>query len=159
MLSCRDLDGFVDALCDLTREMDGIDRAREAAVLLKKVEEVPQRFLMQWRAAAVADLHYLQGMSLRSIAEQLDCAFQGVSAWLRDYGPTHYVSLIDESSSVRPVLFEVDGEQTKVKVRQFRAAGQVIVPAVENLIDPDTGEMRAGVQLRQLWDRLQQSTS
>lgn len=158
MLSCRDLDGFVDALCDVTRDMNGIDRAREAAVLLERIEQVPQRFLMQWRAAAVADLHYLDGLSIRKIAERVGKAFQGVAAWLRDYGPTQYVSLINEDGQVRAVLFAVDGEQTKVKVRQFRAAGRIVVPATENLIDGN-GEVRGDADLDELWNRLSQAPS
>lgn len=153
MLSCQDLDGFIDKLCDLTRDMPNLARAREAAELLDLIERVPQRFLMQWRAAAVADEHYLNGESIREIAKEVGKSFQGVAAWLRDYGPTHYLSLINEDGAVRAVPFTVDGENTKVKIRQFWLAGRVIVPAVENAIDPDTGKVRAGTDLQDLWER------
>jgi hypothetical protein len=159
MLSCRDLDGFVDKLCDLTRDMPNLARAREAAELLDLIEQVPQRFLMQWRAAAVADEHYLNGESIREIAKEVGKSFQGVSAWLRDHGPTHYLSLVNEAGAVRAVPFPVDGENTKVTIRQFRSAGRVIVPAVENAIDPDTGDVYDWVVLKTLWQRYAPSAS
>lgn len=159
MLSCRELDNFVEQLCDLTREMDAVERAREAGALLDLVEEVPQRFIMQWRAAAVADLHYLDGVTIRNIAKQLGKSFQGVSAWLRDHGPTHYVSLVREDGQVRAVVFAVDGEQTKTKVRQYRAAGRVIVPAAENAYDPATGLVADTIDLDELWQRYSETSS
>lgn len=156
MLTCEDLDRFIDQLCDLTRTMDGMQRVQEATDLLAKAEVIPKQFIMQWRAAAAADLHYLEGHSLRSIAAAADRTFQGTSQWLQLYGPTHYVSLIQQGGDpVRAVLFTVDGEHTKKKIRQFRTAGRRIVPAVENVADPDspTG-VRDGTDLDALWEKL-----
>lgn len=158
MLSCEELASFTDQLCDLTRAMDGVDRVREATELLDLIEQYPQKFIMQWRAAAVADLHYLQGMSLREIGAAAGRAFQGASQWLQRYGPTHYLCLIEEEGNVRAMAFAVDGEQTKVKVRQYRAAGRIVVPAVENAYDPSTGGARPGVDLRELWERLKSNS-
>lgn len=156
MLTCHDLDGLVEQLCDLTREMEGLQRAREATELLDLMERVPQRFLMEWRAAAVADLHYLDGIPLRKIAEHLDRSYQAVSQWLQNHGPTHYVCLIKEDDRpVRATLFEVEGEQTKVKIRQFWRAGRRIVPATMNLARPEESEgVPPGTQLGQLWKQL-----
>jgi len=162
MITCQSLDGFTDKLCDITREMTGMERAKEATALLHLIETVPQRFLMQWRAAAVADLHYLEGKSLRSIADELGLSFQAVSFWLRDHGPTHYLTVALEPQDPDgpddyPVLrlITVDGENTKTKVRQYRAAGRKIVPAVMNLYDPDTPDgIAVGVDAEALWNEL-----
>jgi hypothetical protein len=161
MITCQSLDGFTDKLCDITREMTGMERAKEATALLHLIETVPQRFLMQWRAAAVADLHYLEGKSLRSIADELGLSFQAVSFWLRDHGPTHYLTISLEAEAGGDVeypvlrLITVDGENTKVKVRQYRAAGRKIVPAVMNLVDQDApGGIAAGIDAEALWNEL-----
>lgn len=159
MITCQSLDGFTDRLCDITREMSGMERAKEATELLHLIETVPQRFLMQWRAAAVADLHYLEGKSLRSIADELGLSFQAVSFWLRDHGPTHYLTVLmePEGDMEYPVLrlITVDGEQTKVKVRQYRAAGRKIVPAVMNLYDAEApGGIAEGIDAEALWNEL-----
>jgi hypothetical protein len=157
MLTCKDLDGFVDQVCDLTRAMPPMARAAEATQLLDRLERVPGRFLMQWRAAAVADAHYLNGISLRTIATALDRSFQGVAGWVRDYGPSHYACLIKEGDGpVQVALFTVEGHQpTKTKIRQFRKAGRRIVPASLNIVDPDspTG-LVDGVDLDALWEEL-----
>jgi selenocysteine lyase/cysteine desulfurase len=158
MLSCEDLSDFTDRLCDLTRQMNGAERVREATELLVQIEEYPQRFIMQWRAAAAADLRYLEGRSLRQIAEAAGRSKQGADQWLQHYGPTHYLSLIKEDDQVRAVAFEVEGRHTKVKVRQYRAAGRIVVPAVENAYDPATGGARAGIDLQQLWEHLAQES-
>lgn len=162
MITCQALDGFVEQLCDITRQMPGIDRAKEATALLELIETVPQRFLMQWRAAAVADMHYLEGSSLRSIAEELGLSFQAVSLWLRDHGPTHYITVSlepdgpgsrDERAVLR--LIPVDGERTKAAVRQQRDAGRKVVPAVLNLVDPQTPDgIAAGIDAEALWNEL-----
>ncbi len=158
MLRCEDLDSFTDRLCDLTREMSGMDRVREATELLDLVEEYPQRFIMQWRAAAAADLRYLDGKSLREIAEAAGRSKQGADQWLQHYGPTHYLTLINEDGEIRAVAFAIDGQQTKVKVRQYRAAGRIVVPAVKNAYDPETEGVRPGVDLQQLWASLSQAS-
>lgn len=160
MITCQSLDGFTDKLCDITREMPGMQRAKEATDLLTLIETVPQRFLMQWRAAAVADLHYLEGKSLRSIADELGLSFQAVSFWLRDHGPTHYLTVLMERQGDTEYavlrLITVDGENTKTKVKKYRAAGRKIVPAVLNLVDPDApgGVVVGGVDADALWEQL-----
>lgn len=156
MLRCEDLDSFTDRLCDLTREMSGLERVREATDLLELIEQVPQRFVMQWRAAAVADLHYLEGMSLREIAASAGRAFQGTSQWLQRYGPSHYLTLAQDGGQIQTGAFAIDGEQTKVQVRKARAAGRIVVPAVKNVYDHSTGGAREGVDLQELWDQLSQ---
>jgi hypothetical protein len=156
MLSCEDLADFTDRLCDLTRQMDSMDRIREATELLSQVEEYPHRFVMEWRAAAVADLHYLEGWSLREIGVTIGRSCQGASQWLQHYGPTHYLFLIKEGDQIRAEAFPITGRQTKVIVQKLHAVGQLVVPAVENAYDPATGEVRAGVDLRELWERLTQ---
>jgi hypothetical protein len=158
MLTCHELDDFTDRLCDLTREMSDLDRVREATDLLDEVEQIPLRFLMQWRAAAVADLHYLHGLSLRKISAQVGRSFQGASQWLQRYGPTHYLSLLEEAGTVRAIAFEVEGRQTRTKIRQYRAAGRIVVPAVENAYDPAAGGARDGINLQKLWKRLSQAS-
>jgi len=154
MLTTDDIYNFMDRLYELTREMPPLQRVREACDLLEEIERVPQRFVMQWRAAAVADLHYLDGVSLREIGRQADRAFQGTSQWLQRYGPTHYLSLIKDGDQVRAEPFAVDGTRTRAKIRQYRAAGRIVVPAVENLYDPATGGIASGTNLRALWRQL-----
>jgi hypothetical protein len=155
MISCEDLGHFTDLLCDVTRRMDNLERVRETTDLLAQLEEYPQRFLMQWRAAAVADLHYLQGRSLRDIAAEAGRSFQGTSQWLQRHGPTHYLTLIADGDDIRAEPFTIDGQHTKKKIKQYRAAGRIVVPAVENAYDPGTGGAREGIDLRELWDRLE----
>jgi hypothetical protein len=155
MLSCEDLDGFLDQLCDVTRDMDNVERIIEASELLEKIDRVPRLFVMQWRAAAAADEHYLNGATLRDIAAWSGRAFQGVSQWLKEYGPTHYLSLIEDAHGVRPKVFAVEGAATKSLVRRHRRAGRRIVPAVMNLYDPQApGGMRTGTNLDSLWEQL-----
>lgn len=157
MLTCEELDEFVEKLCDLTRMMDGMDRVREATELLGQIESVPQKFLMQWRAATVADLHYLQGESLRDIARRLGGpSFQSVSYWLRDHGPTQFLVLTrDDDGVVRPSLIDIDGELTKPKIKQLRSAGRRVVPSVLNALDPQQpDQLRKGTDLEKLWHEL-----
>lgn len=153
MITCEQLDGVTEQLCDLTREMPDLDRIREATELLEMVERLPRKFVMQWRAAAAADLHYLRGVSMRDIARQLGNAFQGVSQWLQTHGPTHY--LLVRKDPGRPAelkLLTVDGEHTKVKLRQHRDAGYLVAPATLNLVDgsrvdPNLDPERLWIQL------------
>lgn len=157
MLTCRELDAFIDRLCDLTVTMPGMDRIREAGELMELIERIPQRFIMEWRAATAADLHYLDGESLREIARQDGRAHQGVVQWLHDHGPSHYISLIQEDDgSIRAVPFAVtESRETRTKIRQFRAAGRRIVPAVQNILDPTAPDkVRNGTDLQTLWAKL-----
>lgn len=153
MITCEDLDGVVEKLCDLTREMPDLDRVREATQLLDMVDRLPRTFLMQWRAAAAADLHWLQGRTMREIGSQVGRAFQGVSQWLTLHGPTHYllVRKIGNKPAKLKVII-VDGEHTKAKIRQYRDAGFRVAPTTFNLLDGDT--VRDGVDPEQLWQRL-----
>ncbi len=155
MFTCGELDAFVDKLCDITVDMDNMERAREASHLLQQVQQVPVRFLMQMRAAAVADLHYLDGQRLRKIAPQVGHSFQAVSTWLREYGPSHYLTLVQRDGTIQPVLFQVAGEFTKTKVRQYRAAGHRIAPATWNLVDLNAPDrVRTGTDLDDIWEKL-----
>jgi len=155
MLSCEDVWTWLDQLCDLTRRMDAVDRIREANDLLDEVEPGPRQFLMQWRAAAAADLHYLEGVRLRQIATLVERSVQGVSQWLQTYGPTHYLTLADDGAGdIRTDTIVVQGEDARAKIQKARAAGWIVVPAVENAYEPTTGAARAGVDLHELWSRL-----
>jgi hypothetical protein len=153
MLTCQELDAFTEQLCDLTRAMNPMERAKEATALLD-LADLPRKFLLQIRAAAVADAHYLDGVPLRQIEPELRRSFQSLSIGLRDHGPTHYASLIKEADgTIRVALITVEGEQTKWKIKQSRAAGRRIVPAAMNLTDPKspTG-LRDGADPAQIWD-------
>jgi hypothetical protein len=152
MITCKEVDGVAEALCDLTRQMPGIDRIREATALLERAEYT-RLFIMQWRAAAVADLHYLEGMSLRGIAPLVGNAFQGVSQWLQVYGPTNYLLVRKEGR--RPAelkVIDVAGEETKKKIKTYRDAGFRVAPTTLNLLDGAT--IRAGVDPEALWQTL-----
>jgi hypothetical protein len=159
MLTCENLDGFVEQLCDLTRMMNGADRIREAGELLKLVESVPQRFIMQWRAAETADLHYLLGRSLRSIAAAEGVSFQAVSQWLQNHGPHFYLVIHpgppgDELAYTAQRIAVEGDKQTQTKIKRYQAAGRRVVPATLNAIDLDRpDELAEGVDLAQLWQR------
>lgn len=159
MLSCEDIGGFADRLCDLTVDMDDLQRIQEATTLLDEVESIAQRFLMQWRAASLADLHYLRGKSLREIAAAAGRSFQGASQWLARYGPTHYIVLAKNNGVIEVQVIQVEGQHTKTKVKQYRAAGRIVVPAVKNVYDPNTGTVRAGTDLGELWQSLTEPDS
>lgn len=153
MITCQELDSLVTELCDLTREMSGLERIREATQLQQRAEDVPRQFLMQWRAAAVADLHYLEGMSLRGIAAQLGNSFQGVSQWLSSYGPTHYLLVRKIGSAAAELkVVQIEGQQTRDKLRAYTAAGFRVAPTTLNLLDGDTP--RPHVRAEKLWNDL-----
>lgn len=162
MLTCQALDGFIDRLCDLTRDADPLELTAEATALID--EALTQRFVNQWRAAAAADAHYLHGVPMARIARACGKTTQAAINWVREYGPTHYVTVSREepqagdSGEWRYVLrtLRVQGDQpTKALIRQYRAAGRRIVPALRNLLDPSTPTgVKAGVDAGRLWDEL-----
>jgi hypothetical protein len=168
MLSVYDLDGFVDQLGDLTRNADPMDIVVEATGLLN--DNQAQRFLMQHRAAAAADAHYLRGVSLRKIALAAGLTTQTVRNWLDEYGPKHYVTIgmeqspggeFDSSARLTLRLLRVEGDDQlmKRKIRESRAAGRRIVPARMDLVDYDQDDGIAAsdrwpVPVEQLWEQL-----
>lgn len=155
MNTCQELDGLLERLCDLTRQMPSIDRIREATDLLVDAEKMPRNFVMEYRAAAAADLHYLDGMPIRQIANQVGMrVFQAISQWLRAHGPSHYLML--RKTGNRPVelkLLEVAVGQattvTQAKVRHYRSGGYRIAPATLNLLDG--ADIRPGLDPEKLW--------
>jgi hypothetical protein len=152
VISCEELGTFVDELCDLTREMPDMNRLHEAKGLAEKAK-LAHQFIMQWRAAAVADLHYLEGRPVREISREIGNAYQGVSQWLVSYGPTHYLmvrKVADRPAELK--LMAVDGESTKRKARDYRQAGYRIAPSTLNLLEGD--QLRVGIDPEQLWNRL-----
>jgi len=168
MLTVFDLDGFVDQLGDLTRAADPMDIVVEATTLLN--DNRAQRFLMEHRAAAAADAHYLHGVSLRKIAVAAGLTTQTVRNWLDEYGPKHYLTIGMEQSpggefdssarlTLRLVKVEGDDQLMKRKLREQRAGGRRIVPASLNLIDYDQDDCIAAskrwpVPVEQLWEQL-----
>lgn len=161
MITCADLDRFLDRLCDITVEQDPMQRAQEATALLKEIETVPQRFLMQWRAASVADAHYLGGKSMSSIAKELGYTPQTAINWLKVHGPENYLTVGYENDAAtggqRLVLrlARVGGETTRAMLRMLADEGRRIAPATMNLVDPACpGGMAEGIDAQQLWDSL-----
>lgn len=153
MITCRELDQLFDQLCDLTREMPGIDRLREAGELFDAAPAMVRRFLLQWRAAAAADLYYLEGLSTRSMSEQVGTSFQAITQWLQNHGPTHYLmvrKINDQPATLKTVA--VQGRPTKRKLRQYREAGFRIAPATMNLLDG--AEPHHKVVPERLWHQL-----
>lgn len=153
MITCEDLDGVVEKLCDLTREMSDLERVREATELLDLVDRLPRTFLMQWRAAAAADLRFLHGWTIRDIGPQAGRAFQGVSQWMATHGPSHYLMVRKPAGKPAELkVIKVEGEQTKAKIRHFREAGYRIAPTTFNLLDGEN--IRPGTDPEHLWRRL-----
>lgn len=156
MITCEELDGLFERLCDLTRQIPDTVRIREATALLTEAESTPRRFVMQWRAAACADLFYLRNWSMRDIGTELGIAFQGVSQWLASHGPASYLAVYREGSGdpqlkVLTVNHE-DARGTRATIRHYQNAGYRIAPATWNLwpqpmsLDQD--------RITQLWDEL-----
>lgn len=163
MLSIEALDGFLDKLGDLLREDQPLALAIEATELL--TDSPAQRFLMQRRAAFAADAHYLDGVSLHDIAKACDKTAQAVRLWLKEYGPTHYLTIAREDPRpsepgtwryvLRPIAVEDDDKATKRKLRQQVAAGRRIVPARRDLVDDtEPAGYRAGIDAEALWHEL-----
>jgi hypothetical protein len=174
MLSVYDLDGFVDQLGDLTRNADPMDIVVEATGLLN--DNQAQRFLMQHRAAAAADAHYLHGVSLRKIAQACpskeagrSLTTQTIRNWLDEYGPGYYLTIAREEPRpedpgqwrfvVRLLTVEGDDQLMKRKIREARAAGRRIVPARLDLVDLDQPDSIAAssrwpAPVEQLWEQL-----
>lgn len=164
MLTVYDLDGFVEQLGDLTRAADPMDIVVEATGLLN--DNQAQRFLMQRRAAAALDAHYLAGISLRKIADAAGLTAQTVRNWLDEYGPKHYLTIAREEQDrgeprfvLRLISVETDDQLMKRKLREQRAAGRRIVPASLNLVDPDGPDGRVPfaqwlTPVELLWEQL-----
>lgn len=167
MLTVYDLDGFVDQLSDLTRAADPMELVVEATALLNNNQA--QRFLMQHRAAAAADAHYLNGVPMRQIALACGLTTQTVRNWIAEYGPRQYLTIAREEPTAgdpgpwRYVLrlFAVDSDDQVMKrrVREQRAAGRRIVPASLDLVDPGEADGIAGgnrwpCPVEQLWEQL-----
>lgn len=167
VLTVYDLDGFLDQLADLTREADPMEIVVEATALVS--ENPAQRFLMQRRAAAACDAHYLQGVSLRNIAKAVGMTTQTVRNWLDNHGPQHYLTLGfepdaqsaagDSRLTLRLLPVESDDRLMKVRIREQWNAGRVIAPATLGLVDPGqpdgiTERRKWPVTAEQLWKQL-----
>lgn len=179
MLTTHDLVGFVDQLGDLTRPADPMDIVVEANALA--VDNRAWRFLMQHRAAATADAHYLHGVRLAQIARAAGVSAQAARNWLDGHGPSHYLSIAEvppgpdpaahtdygvalreaggRRFTLRLIRFEDSDSLMKRKLREQRAGGRRIVPASLNLVDleqPDgiAAPERWPVPVDQLWDEL-----
>jgi hypothetical protein len=165
MLTVFDLDGFVDQLGDLTRAADPMDIVVEATALV--ADNQAQRFLMQHRAAAALDAHYLHGVALRRIAMAAGLTTQTVRNWITDHGPGHYLSIAREEPRpgepwrfvLRLIAIDSDDTVMKRKLREARAAGRRIVPAMLNLVDPDShlgyaDRTRWPMEPAALWEQL-----
>lgn len=166
MLTVYDLDGFVDQLGDLTRNADPMEIVVEATGLLN--DNQAQRFIMQRRAAAAADAHYLHGISLRKIAMAAGLTTQTVRNWLDDYGPKHFLTITREAPKpgdaewrfvLRLLAMDGDDQVMKRKLREQKKAGRRIVPASLDLVDPAGPDGRAPfsrwpVPVELLWEQL-----
>lgn len=164
MLTVYDLDGFVEQLGDLTRAADPMDIVVEATGLLNHNQA--QRFLMQRRAAAAADAHYLNGVPMRQIAMACGLTTQTVRNWLDEYGPKHYLTVAREEQArgewrfvLRLFSVEKDDQAMKRKLREQRAAGRRVVPASFDLVDPEQPDgiadgNRWPMPPDQLWEQL-----
>jgi hypothetical protein len=154
MLTVEDLSEFFDQLFDLTRVMPGETCIREAGALLKQIETGPQRFLMQWRAAAVADQYYLRGAKLRHLAERQDVTFQAMSFWLQNHGPAHYLVIWrgDPPGRTFGSKLVIASTLNRVRVAQLRGAGYRIAPATFNVVDASRpGGLAEGAELSTIW--------
>jgi hypothetical protein len=162
MLTIQQLDSFIGELEDLTREADPMELVIEATALLRYNQA--QRFLMQRRAAAAADAHFLDGVSLAKIAKACGRTTQTVRLWLIEYGPSHYLTISEEPDKtahgakrlvLRLVRVESDDQLMKRKLRDLRRAGRRIVPASRDLLDPEQPDgYAAGIDAQALWDQL-----
>lgn len=168
MLTVFDLDEFVDKLGDLTRATDPMDIVVEATGLLS--DNQAQRFLMQQRAAAAADAHFLHGVPLRRIARAAGKTSQTVRNWLDEYGPKHYLTMAYEGLysrtdpsvprlTLRLMTVDSDDQLMKRKIREQRAAGRRLVPASLNLVDPEqmdgiAAQVHWPMKPEELWEQL-----
>lgn len=156
MISVEDL---IDELYDLTRADDPVVIATEATQLIESTRV--QMFLHQWRAAAVADAHYLNDVPMRQIAKECHKTPQAISNWLDEYGPKLYVAVVKDPDTGRFTFRLVPVEReytriTKARIRQYRNhPDRVLVPATRNLLDPDqpTG-VKIDTDPQALWDEL-----
>ncbi len=165
MLDVYDLKGFVDKLGDLTRAAEPMEIVVEACELLD--DNPVRRFLMQRRAAAAADAHYLHGIPMRRIAKTCGVTSQAVRNWIDDYGPMHYLSIERVPTEagagydyvLRLVAMDRDDQVMKRRLAGHRFAGQRIVPAGFNLVDPHQPDGITSLdqwsgEPSQLWEQL-----
>lgn len=157
MITCQELDALVEQVCDLTRQMPATDRIREATGLLELAESLPRRMVMQWRAAAAADMHYLNDLTMREIAEQVGSgSFQAIAQWIATHGPSHYLALSRTGDAgIDTKIIAMDSEDTRVnrgKLRHYRSGGYRIVPACWNVLDG--AELRPDTIPQKLWNDL-----
>lgn len=103
--------------------------------------------LQEQRARILADVHYMNGTSMRDIAKTQDVSVNAVSLWLRDYGPEKYVTVRRQGDE-----FVVEAVPPRA-VRGLMAAGRRVAPAAWGLYDNELGITDFG-SAEELWHRL-----
>lgn len=148
----KDVHRAVEAADQLT----GTQGIIAAGKLRDRVHRVSAAWVEITRARLTADEHYLGGKSMRTIAGDCDMSVNAIHLWLKNYGPTKYVTVREETGHegrTRFVVEAVEPGAAGTTLRYLRDAGRRVAPARMGLYDNDTGIV-GGVQAEQLWHEL-----
>lgn len=124
-----DLDALAIQI-DKLKHVKGAEGAKLAAEVLFAAKQTIQR----QHARILADQHYLDGVTMRTIAPEQNVSVNAVSLWLRDYGPKAYWTLRQEDDKI------VAERVPPREVRRLVQAGRRAIPATWGLGDVDTLE-------------------
>jgi len=125
----------------------GAEGAATVAGLIDEARVVYGKWLNVTRARILADEHYLNGASQRTLASTQGVSVNAVSLWLKQYGPTEYVTVRQEAEA-----FVIETVKPRA-VRDLIGAGRRVAPSTWGLFDNDLGLIYTGKPER-LWNNL-----
>jgi hypothetical protein len=134
-------------------KLTGPDGAQTVAALIEEAQQLHSRWLNVARARMLSDSKFIDGVSMRTLATQLNKSPNAISLWIKDYGPRQYVSVHQDGSNA------VDGPTYEIKlippkdVRELIAAGRRVAPATLGLYDNEDGLLYEG-SAQDLWHQL-----